>query len=271
MRKILDVVLEEENHIYRDSNDNRYDSVTTILGHFKEKFDPYRIMPDGGTLIGNYALKHGGTEQEWLDAWSNNKDRACIKGSAFHKIKEDLTNNAAFFKHNLTDFPVQSFWSQTDRNPGIDYSQLADGAYTELTLFNRRHMIAGQADRVIKDGNFVDIDDYKTNGKFDTVSFKPSRGSYKMMKYPVNNIMDCHLGHYTLQLSCYGWMLEQFGLKVRNLRVLHYQILDADEQKILNGESVEHIEPSVYLLEYKKVEAERMIMNFVNTIRKKRK
>lgn len=268
MSRLLDVVLDEASHIYSDSKNRRYDSATTIIGNYKEKFDPYKIQADGGTLIGNYVLKHGGTEQEWLDKWDENKNRACIKGSAFHKIKEDLANNADFLKHDLKLHPVQFFNTQVDRNPGIDYSQLPNGCYQELTLFNRRFMLAGQADKVVIEDGWVDIDDYKTNGKFEILSYKPKGGNYRMMKYPLNALMDCHIGHYTMQLSLYGWMLEQFGLKVRRLRVLHYQILDVDEQKILNGETVEHIEPTIYPITYKPELVERMVKDYVTNIRK---
>lgn len=278
MRKILDVVLDEASHTYSDSNNLKYDSFSKMVSHFKEPFDPYKVMGDGGTLIGNYVLKNGGTEQYWLDMWENNKNKACVRGSAFHKIKEDLANHADFFKHNSRDYPTRYFNQVTDQNPGIDYSQLPDGAYQELTIFNRRWMIAGQADKVIKDHQYVDIDDYKTNGNFETVSYKPPRGSYRMMKRPVGHHMDCHLGHYTMQLSVYGWMLEQFGLIVRQLRVLHYLILEEDEKRIMKYVALKaedklkeedptlRIEPSVYLIKYDRDGAEAMIKHYRNQI-----
>lgn len=272
MRKILDVTLDEATHIYTDANKYRYDSVTTILNNYKEKFDPYKKMADGGTLVGNYAIKNahtGKSEADWIAEWDNTRDTACTRGTKFHKLKEAITYNSLFIPHEEKSYGVKKVEEETDRNPGLDYSQLPDGVYPELTLFNRRHMIAGQADKVIKDGLWIDIDDYKTNGKFDIVSFKPPRGSFKMMKPPLSQFMDCHLYHYTMQLSTYGWMLERFGLKVRQLRLLHYQILPDDEKKLMDGEHVE-IEPTTYIVKYEKAAVEAMIRHYTSVIRKRK-
>lgn len=270
MRKILDVTLNEEDHTYSDSNKLRYNSVSEIISNYKEPFDPYKRMADGGTLIGNYVIKHGHDEQYWLDEWTGTKNDACKRGTAFHKLREDTHNRAHGIALQLRPniHIVRDFNHETDRNPGLDYSKLPNGSYRELTLFNRRYMIAGQADNVIFEDGFVDIEDDKTNGRFDTVSFKPPRGSYKMMKRPLHHLMDCHKGHYTTQLSTYAWMLEQFGLKIRNLRVLHWLILPDDEEKIMRGEEVK-IEPSLYNITYEKEAVEAMIKHYTQSIRKR--
>lgn len=267
MDRLIDVTLDEATHVYSDSRKQKYDSVTTILGHYKEKFDPYKIMPDGGTLIGNYVLKHGETEEYWLKKWDEKRDHACARGTAWHKIKESVHNNLLTIERPKL-FTVRDIEEELDRNPGIDYSKLPDGSYRELTLFNRRFMIAGQADHVIKDGKYVDIDDDKTNGDFKTISFKPPRGNYKMMLRPLQKFMDCHLYHYTMQLSTYGWMLEQFGLIPRQLRLLHYQIMPEHEERILQGLQVD-IEPTLYYLNYEKPSVEAMIHHYTTFIRKR--
>ena len=266
MDRLIDVTLDEATHIYSDSRNHRYDSVTTIIGNYKEKFDPYKIMPDGGTLIGNYVIKHGETEQYWLDKWEENKNHACTRGTAWHKIKESVHNNLIQIERPKL-FSVQDINHELDRNPGVDYSKLPDGSYRELTLFNRRFMIAGQADHVIKEGLYIDIDDDKTNGKFETVSFKPPRGVHRMMKNPLQKFMDCHLYHYTIQLSTYAWMLKQFGLIPRQLRLLHYQILPEHEEKVLAGEQVD-IEPTLYYVKYEEAAVEAMIKHYTTFIRK---
>lgn len=266
--KLLDVTLEEANHIYTDQFDNRYDSVTTIIGKYKEPFDAHKIMKNGKTLLENYVDKNGFTPEYWLDQWERKKNHACERGTAFHKLKEDATIHENLFKHDFKRYPYQDFEKEIDLRPGIDYSQLPDGSYSELTIFNRRLMIAGQVDLVVKEGNYVDIDDYKTNGKFETKSFSPPRSNkYKMMQFPVQSLMDCHLGHYTLQLSLYAWMLSLFGLKIRRLRVLHYTILEEDERKIYAGENLDHLEPEIYPIEYKPKLVEKMVQHYRTKVR----
>lgn len=268
VKPILDVRLNEVDHVYTDSLGKRYDSATTIIGHYKEKFDPYKIMKDGGTLIGNYVKKYGHTEQYWLEEWEGTKNRACAKGTAFHKIKEMINNNSPEVTRNSSLYVPRDFEAIVQSNPGIDYSKLPPGLYAELTMFNRRYMISGQADEVfIDDDLFFDIDDFKTNGKFDTVSFKPPRGNHKMMTYPLHRFMDCHLSHYTIQLSLYAWMLEQFGLKPRELKIKHYTIREEDEAAVLAGEPVEHIEPEIYIVPYEKAAVEAMIKHYTQVVR----
>lgn len=259
--RTLDVLLDKTTHTYTDSRGHRYDSVTTIISSFKEKFDPYKITKNGKTLIANYVEKHGETEEFWLAKWNKNRDDACERGTAFHQIKEDLVKYAGFLHFEANRYRVQDLESIIDRNPYINYAELPDGAYPELTIFNRRYMVSGQADLVTIDQGYVDIDDYKTNGRFDTKSFQ-FKGKHKMMYSPLNKFQDCHLSHYTLQLSTYAWMLEQFGLKPRRLRLLHYLLLEEDAQKVLRGEPVEHLEPTEYLLTYEKSSVEKMIKHF---------
>lgn len=45
-----------------------------------------------------------------------------------------------------------------------------------------------------------------------------------MMKYPLNNIMDCNFFHYALQLSTYAWILQRRhpDLDVKGLLLVHY-------------------------------------------------
>lgn len=265
MSKLIDVTLHEPTHTYSDSYGLKYDSVSSIIAHFKEKFDPNKLMSNGRTLIENYVAKNGHTAEYWLNEWEKNKNHRCDVGSAFHKAKEDMANFSQFLKHDIKTFPVRRIQEETDRNPGIDYSQLPDGAYQELTLFNRRHMIAGQADKVIIEKPYFDIDDYKTNGDFKTESFKPPRGKHKMMAPPFAHLMDCHLGHYTVQLSIYAWMLMQFGLIPRNLRILHYQIRQADEKAVLEGKDI-NVEPTIYMVKFQETAVEKALAYYRSRI-----
>lgn len=266
MSKLLNVTLEPISHTYSDTNGSKYTPVSSILSKYKEPFDPYKITKDGLTLIANYVLKHGESEQYWLAEWKKANKHGCDRGSAFHDIRESVHNKLHQVERPKI-FPVQDFQKVTDRNPGIDYSQLPNGSYRELTLFNRRFMIAGQADNVIIEDGYFDIDDDKTNGNFETMSFKPPRGQHRMMLYPLQSLMDCHLYHYTMQLSTYAWMLEQFGLKARKLRLLHYQITPEHEEQMAAGKYPD-VEPTLYYVNYEKALTEAMIRHFVTCHRK---
>lgn len=267
---ILDVRLREEDHVYLDSKNRRYMSGTTIVGNYKEKFDPYKIMKDGGTLIGNYVKKNGFTEEYWLDVWEGKKNSACFDGTMFHKFKEDGANYAKFLQHDFKRYPVKNFESEVQARPNSTYHDLPDGAYMELTIFNRKFMIAGQADKVIKDGLWIDIDDYKTNSNFQKESFKHPRYGHKMMSYPANSLQDCHLGHYTLQLNLYAWMLSRFGLKPRNLRLLYYNLSEFDREALRAGADMTYLEPEIIKVPVNLALAEKVVKHNNTFFRKSR-
>ena len=66
---------------------------------------------------------------------------------------------------------------------------------------------------------------HNTNKKLEDKSFFDSRTrKNQMMKYPLNNLMDCNKIHYTLQLSTYAWMLQMLNPKfnIKKLTLIHY-------------------------------------------------
>lgn len=259
---LLDVVLREEDHVYLDSQKRVYDSVTTIIGNYKEKFDPYKIMKNGKPLIVNYVAKNGGTLNYWLDKWDENRQHKALRGSIFHNLKEENSNNSSGIYKERKFLPVRSFREEIEKKPEIDYSQLPSGIYNEIAVFHRMLRISGTIDKlIIYDDRTFDIDDYKTNGNFETKSFY-SRGKYKKMFFPLNGLMDCHLGHYTMQLSLYAWILKQYGLTPRRLRLLHFQITDEMEKNMLNNVDVEKIEYTIYGVNYEEKLVARMLKDY---------
>lgn len=241
------VTLNHSNHVYKDGKGQTYKSVSSIITQYKHPFDACKKDKHGKTLIENYAAKHGQTEQYWLDKWEKHKDWACEKGSAFHDLKEMLVNGRGIHKTDKVELPVQNpnkQW-QLPAHEGM-FNLLWPGVYTELTIWNYQHRIAGTADLItIYPDRTFDIDDYKTNGKFETSSFMG-----RPMKYPCTNLPDCHLGHYTLQLSLYAWMLIQFGLKPGKLRLHHYDIPESEVESIVKHGILPEIQPTIYQVVY---------------------
>ncbi len=91
------------------------------------------------------------------------------------------------------------------------------------------------------------IPTHNTNKKLDEKSyFNPKTKKHDMMKYPLNNIMDCNMMHYTLQLSTYAYLLQLINpeFNVKQLMIIHYDH-DGNEKH--------------YTLEYKKKEVEMML------------
>lgn len=234
------VIFDAKAHKYYNKLGAEYISTTTLVGLFKpkkdwkgiaEKFVNRRTKEE---LVKDLAKKYNKTEssvKEFLNKygykgssiqkiWEYNKDMACAVGSEFHDKKEREDINRGYEKiedriHRVDDGLTQY---QTD-----DLWHLPDGVYTELQLWNHHYLIAGKSDKVIVDGRYIDIDDYKTNEEIDKVSyFNAYKGEHDMMLPPIDHLMDCNFIHYTLQLSIYAYMLECFGYKIRKITFKHH-------------------------------------------------
>lgn len=237
------VIFTEQDHKYTGNNGTNYISTTTLISRYKEPFDSeywslYKgieklvVKSKGQEYFNNIKRKIGyenlipyflpkitkdgrleNAINEVLNEWKEKKDKALDKGTAFHKAKEEEVNGKVTCEE--TGLKVILF---KDRK---DLHELTDGVYTELVIWNEENELAGGADKVVKEGEWIDVDDYKTSKVIEENSFKHYETGYRMMKKPVQNLMDCNLSHYSLQLSIYGWMLEQKGFKVRRLRIYH--------------------------------------------------
>ena len=70
-----------------------------------------------------------------------------------------------------------------------------------------------------------------------------------MMKYPLNNLMDCNYIHYSLQLSLYAYLLQQINpeFNIKSLKLIH---IDHDNKQ------------HEYECEYLKDDVERMLKHY---------
>lgn len=244
-KKNGNVAFRESDHVYFDLRDpnKKYLSVTTCISNYIEKFDSYfwsrykaleallglEIFSSSGvksTLLDrkvwndNYATKLGvdpievhakGGEIE--EGYRKNSEAACAYGTAYH-----LEQELKFYKAE-NKFSIASF----DKRFTKEYVCIKDhyeldienGIYPEYLIYweedNLR--ISGQIDLLIKEGNDIYLIDYKTNAKGieDRSYYNHKTKSYKMMKYPVNGLMDCDKMHYTLQLSFYAKLLQKIN------------------------------------------------------------
>jgi ATP-dependent exoDNAse (exonuclease V) beta subunit len=103
------------------------------------------------------------------------------------------------------------------------------GVYPEYLIYRESDdgilKIAGQIDLIVKSGNDIYIIDHKTNKKIDQKGgFDSKTKSTAKMKYPLNNLEDCNLLHYSLQLSTYAWMLQKINPNfiIKDLILNHY-------------------------------------------------
>lgn len=189
------VTFREKDHTYWDSNGVQYISGTKLIGMFKSDFNGDHIslksalkLLSPNDTVATLLVK----QQELLKQWKDKGDKACIKGTTFHKTKEDWINS-------LTEFcgvPV--------RHDRPHLSLLVDGVYPEMILWNEHYKVAGMADLPIIKSPVVNIGDWKTNEKINLSN------KYQKMKAPLGHLDCCHLNHYALQAELYSWMIRQY-------------------------------------------------------------
>lgn len=252
-------------------------SVTTLLGLFKPKFDSdfwsyyhalrlclgiedkkefskklrwwgYDFSLKTKEEVERIAYSRGVTIQDLLFAqkevksnWKDINVTATTKGTKFHNSVED--------KHYKDGgFEYEGVFTKLIENLSDELIGLNHPVYTicipELRLFNEQYGIAGTMDQ-----NFMfpnkefDINDWKTNKKIDLTN------QYQNMLGPLSHLQDCSYNHYSLQISIYAWMLEQFGYIPRMLKFTH----------IKTDENNNVLESTIYHTHYMKKEVEDML------------
>lgn len=287
-KKNGNVKYNDEEHLYWDDN-GKYISVTTLIGKYCQPFDKEfwsgykalekllskedfkmekKMLLDTKKIELKYYIDmYGITENDFnkeqqavLDGWQKENEIACERGT---KIHADLEN--MFISKKTTDlkrfgiggkFLVNT--NQTLENSGTSLLDVENGVFPEYLIFRQSDdgilKIAGQVDLLVKEGNNITIIDWKTNKKIDEKSYyNPQLKKFDMMKYPLNNLMDCTLLHYAMQLSTYAWMVQKLNpeFKIVGLKIVHF-----DHQ----GNTKE------YELNYLKNEVERMLKDYKKSI-----
>lgn len=257
----MKVVFTKQDHKYKDAK-NTYTSVTRVIEQYKNPFDKdfwstykaierivgttkFKKIKKGWDINSEeflfHALSNVSDQQEVADVrdeilkeWNHENKKSIRKGNRYHDAREKKSIKQGFEVNPFDgkSYKVPANVIGTTKTKGNNKSlkedlfNLEDGYYPELLLWNKDHMIAGQADKVFietLDGyRFIDVDDYKTNKKIKRESYYSRGKGYSMMKAPLDHLMDCNYTHYCLQISIYAWMLEQFGFNVRNLSFHHF-------------------------------------------------
>lgn len=247
-----EVIYSDEKHVYFDRNDYvPYISVTTLIHHYVHEFDSafwsaYKalealVTPEDFELVKDQLLSAKKWRPDYLDqlgvdkqAWEDKRaeillsykvenEKGCERGTKIHAEYENKYYTKE--QHSLQKFGLGGKFTC---KKGYYQLDLEKGIYPEFLISLKSKdgflRVAGQLDLLVKDGNDIYIYDIKTNKEIKQKSFfdKKSR-SYQMMKFPLNNLMDCNYYHYSLQLSLYAYLLQQINpdFNIKKLQLIH--------------------------------------------------
>ena len=92
--------------------------------------------------------------------------------------------------------------------------------FAEKIIYSKEIRLAGSVDLIIhnKETNQYTIVDWKTNAKISTSAYRGKTGTHAI----TSNIEDCKYSVYSLQLSAYRYLLEEYyGLSIYRQFIVH--------------------------------------------------
>lgn len=221
----LNLIFEEERHLYSMIGRTDYPSVSKVLKCFYDEFD-------SETISYNKAKGDLDEQKRLLKEWSDEGDYGKNMGSRTHFILE---------KKSLEIFGIEKEVRQPIFNCDVLQIQKSDSMVEAgikfLHLMNKRNAALIDTEMVLgspelgytgtpdklwvmenkeKDGIVILTTDYKTNKPKNFVANKFT----KKMKPPFNNLQDTALSHYFIQLPLYGKLFMDMlkGSKYENVK-----------------------------------------------------
>ena len=201
----LEVCFENKGHVYRVFDQDqqlKYKpiSVTTLIHKYQKPFD----------LEGMSALcakKEGVTQQEIKDRWAKINKTACKHGTKMHSVAERIFNGE--FVDDSTFSPEQQVVFKQIETVVKKMKERPYDYESEKIVFDPEINVAGTIDLIGKskvNPNEYILVDWKTNKKIRTGN---EYGDTFLS--PINDLEDCELNLYGLQLTMYEHILKEGG------------------------------------------------------------
>jgi hypothetical protein len=201
------------------------------------RWSSYKYQAGGWERVVSYYAHHPlpqykeaivSRQNYYIRQWAIDGKQARDAGHLIHELKEKELVLPAH------DGEVEFEWGELTGN----------AVYAEVRIYNDALCIAGRADKVERSGAKVTITDYKTCKRITTEPFAD-----EMLKPPLDSIPHANYYIYALQLSLYGWMLEQLGYQVSALFIDHLDREDGTRIRL-------------YQMEYRKHDIELMLDDY---------
>lgn len=251
--------------------------------------DPLSIMAEWG-LIKDEACIWGSNKHSYLEdcilAFSNTASVG-FNDIIGERQKPKFANfDAGFVIHNQSELDISPLKHTYPSIYHYFVKVLNAGwtIYVEVRLYTAEYRIAGTADILLVKGKEFFVLDWKTNKKemkFEAGYYKKewlpdrSRKVETDQWVPTNDRFKAPLSHlpyakgvgYTLQLSTYAFMVEQWGLKCVGLMLCHIKPVVLKDGTIVKDENGMRVEepPRWYQLNYLKQDVELMLSHHLNT------
>lgn len=201
---------------------------------------------------------------EGIDLQIYETEKALLKAEWDAKNKEAKENGSNVHEMIRNMFCTDLYSVKTNLGINTEGYQVQDkfletesGIFNELRVeipLSEDYLLVGIIDCVIKNGNNLEIIEWKTDEKISFKSiFEVSAKHNKKLKYPLSALDDCSGIQYQIQLSLYAYMLQQLNpdFIIDKLRII--QIKDLKKKK-------------EFEVEYLKTEVEKLIKYHLKSI-----
>jgi hypothetical protein len=202
-----DLVFNEKAHSYFVGN-RQYISVSTQLKKFYIPFDDIEIAPHSAAKWNrNHPFKPKKNAADLLAEWKAIADEACDRGHRVHLFGE----NYPVFKEVtcIQEEAIVQYYN--DLNPKYVVF------FLELQMYSPELNYSGTGDIILwnNETGKISIRDWKTN--------KDLHNNFKEQKMlePFEDMLDCPLSHYYLQLNLYKMLIENMtDLEVEDMEII---------------------------------------------------
>jgi ATP-dependent exoDNAse (exonuclease V) beta subunit len=209
-------------------------SVTRFIQQFHKPFEQ--------EYWSQRKAEEAGVPQEWiLNEWKKLNDYANEVGTETHNWIED------YFNKNWKSLPTNLDVINRINKFNIIYAKQLhklEPLKFEVRVFSKKWKIAGMIDSLFIYRGKIYILDWKTNKNFTT---DESLKYKEKLLAPFSDFFKSHLSEYSIQLSLYSLILEEYGFEIGGAYLVHigpddepanlYKVIDMrDNLKIfLNG------------------------------------
>jgi ATP-dependent exoDNAse (exonuclease V) beta subunit len=184
-------------------------SVTKFIQRFHKPFE--------SDYWSKKKADEAGVPQDWiLNEWKKLNDYANDVGTQTHNWIEDYFNGIwnplpdnLDVINRINKFNI-IFAKQLHKLEPLKF---------ELRVFSKKWKIAGMIDSLFIYKGKIFIIDWKTNKDFTTDDHK--KGKWEKLLYPFDEHWKNHLSEYSIQLSLYALILEEWGFEIGGAYLVH--------------------------------------------------
>lgn len=184
-------------------------SVTKFIQRFHKPFE--------SDYWSKKKADEAGVPQDWiLNEWKKLNDYANDVGTQTHNWIEDYFNG--IWKPLPDNLDVINRINKFNIIFAKQLHKLEPLKF-ELRVFSKKWKIAGMIDSLFIYKGKIFIIDWKTNKDFTTDDHK--KGKWEKLLYPFDEHWKNHLSEYSIQLSLYALILEEWGFEIGGAYLVH--------------------------------------------------